>query len=102
MDFWDQITLINGAKKIITIKGANCTNILFTNPTSEFMIIGKDDWWMNLYKTYPSFRMFSHVVDDNSVIYNPKIGANDFLNGPFKADINEFKKMIDTFSNNNI
>ena len=37
IDFWDQVTIINNAKKIVTFIGANCDNIIFTNSNSSFV-----------------------------------------------------------------
>lgn len=89
LDLWDQITIINNAKKIITIIGANCENILFSNKNSKFLILYSDNQsrWGESYAYSDSWKGIKCLSKDNTVFYNPNWGGNDHLNGPYKANI---------------
>jgi hypothetical protein len=95
MDFWDQVTTIYKAKKIITFIGANCDNINFCNKNNgtKFLIVGKQSWWLDYYNFHPTFCKFIGT-EDNTVIFNPSWGKEDPFNGPFKVDEKKFEIMI--------
>ena len=96
LDFWDQVTIINNATKIITFLGANCENIAFTNNHTTFHILhaSNQSGWGNAYNYSNSLHKIQCSHRDNSVIYNPSWGGNDNLNGPYKVDIDILKQNL--------
>lgn len=96
LDFWDQVAIINNAKKIITFIGANCENIAFTNNQAKFSILyaPNQSWWANAYNYSNSLHKIQCSNRDNSVVYKPSWGADDHLNGPYLVNIDILKKNI--------
>lgn len=96
LDFWDQISIINNAKHIVTLIGANCDNIAFMDTSSKFSIIHAPNqaWWVDSYSWIgPVLSAACFLVKDTTVEYNPTWGSEDQLNGPYKADINAITKL---------
>ena len=93
--FWDQVTIINNADKIITLIGANCENILFSKKESLFSIIFSPKelgGWVNEF----SYRHFLNSYNPIQCSYRdmnyeiPEVR----LNGCFLVDLNELERCL--------
>lgn len=93
LDFWDQVAIINNAKKIITFIGANCENIAFTNNQAKFSILyaSNQSWWANAYNYSNSIHKIQCSNRDDNVVYNPSRDEHDNLNGPYLVNIDILK-----------
>lgn len=89
LDFWDQISIINNAKKVITIIGANCENISFANNNCKFSIIYAENQlsWINWY-----YCNSLHKISCSRKIST--LGLKDQLNGAYKVDIELLEKKL--------
>lgn len=89
LDFWDQISIINNAKKVITIIGANCENISFANNNCKFSIIYAENQlsWINWY-----YCNSLHKISCSRKIST--LGLKDPLNGAYKVNIELLEKKL--------
>lgn len=92
----DQINIINSAKKIITFIGAGCDNIAFTNKNCQFSILyaPNQEYWIKYYNYSNNLNGIECLKKDNNVLFNPRWGKDDQLNGPYKANIKKLKDLI--------
>jgi len=96
LDFWDQVTLINSATNIVTFIGANCDNIAFANKDAKFTMLYASvhrGWgrWFNKNISYDGHELLKY---DDSVVYNPEFVDNDPVNGPYIANIEHLKSIL--------
>ncbi len=93
--FWDLVTIINNADKIITLIEANCENILFSKRGSLFSIIYSGCYqggWVNKF----SYRYLSDSYNPIQWLYrdmNYGILENK-LNGCYRVELNELKRHL--------
>lgn len=96
LDFWDQVAIINNAKKIITFMGANCENISFTNNQSKFSILYSPNqfWWANQYSYSNCLHKIKCSNKDNIEIDKRNWKDDEYLNGPYMVNIEMLKTQI--------
>ena len=91
----DQITLINNADKIVTLIGACCENIVFTQSKCKFIIIcsGITHWWAKQYKEkFYNGQRKCIVSNTGKIDKKTKKGSTEKTNHPWLININKIKK----------
>ena len=93
----DQVTLINNADNIISLIGACCENIIFTNPNCKFIILCSKITlgWASQYK-YEFYNGKNKCIPLNIGNIDTKIKYDgpDKLNSPWIIDILLFNKKL--------
>lgn len=94
----DQIAIINNANKVISLIGAGCDNIIFTNKLCEFHILypnqRKIRIWANCYKNkYHDSLKKCKLYIVGSVDYNIEKKGSDPYNWPWIIDLDQIKKI---------
>lgn len=90
--FYEQVSIINNATEILTLIGAGCENILFTNTNCTFSIIYPNfcEVWINQYKKYKIKGKLNTIccgILDKTIDRSKMIQQNDPSNGPYIIDM---------------
>lgn len=91
----DQVTLINNASKIISLIGASCDNIIFTNNNCKFVIICSNITynWASSYKRADYHGGNKCIISNSGKLdLDKKKISEDKLNHPWIIDIPSIKK----------
>lgn len=93
----DQVKIINNSDKIISLIGACCDNIIFTNKNCKFIIICSPATirWANFYKLTPQQNIGRvYIINTGKVDNRLKLVSNDPYNKHWFIDIESTNKTL--------